>query len=178
MWFQTNSLNSNLWCDFKPFLRVWFQTKSVNSHSWFDFTLFVSLSWRVWFQTKSVNSNSWCDFTLFMSLNSNQWFEIKLFFLVVSWTAVSQCASPGLDNHYYLGCHYQSSCLAVIWNLTPCPLLSCWQIGRKVWFQTTSLNSNSWKVWNHTRSLKSNSWFEITLSKKVWNHTTGLNSNY
>ena len=25
--------------------------------------------------------------------------------------------------HYYLGSHYQTSCLAVIWNLTPC--LSC-----------------------------------------------------
>ena len=96
VWFQTNSLNSNLWCDFKPFLRVWFQTKSVNSHSWFDFTLFVSLSWRVWFQTKSVNSNSWCDFTLFMSLNSNQWFEIKLFFLVASWTAVPGATIRGL----------------------------------------------------------------------------------
>ena len=90
-------------------------------------------------------------------------------------------------------------------NRSPRPWtpLSSWQLGRKVWFQTTGLNSNSWKVWNHTRSLNSHSWFEIklsnsnsqkvwnqtksvnshswfeiTLSKKVWNHTTGLNSNY
>ena len=31
--------------------------------------------------------------------------------------------SSSLAVHYYLGSHYQSSCLAVIWNLTPC--LSC-----------------------------------------------------